>query len=157
MTARAERPARVKLAKQITALLSPGRTPQKGACKAGSGAVSSRTGEVIENVIWRRPSKGSAVRCCGAKERVFDQKRYPRTLICGPLTHCHSAFGECFTTPPFSKYLILLKCPRSTLLLTVWHWGTLSRWGLWRQDFTLSGNSGKIYISEDTSCLLLVF
>lgn len=51
VTARAERPARVKLAKQIIALLPPGRSPQKGACKAGSGDVSLGMSEVIENVI----------------------------------------------------------------------------------------------------------
>lgn len=71
--------------------------------------------------------------CCSVKMCAFhntDQKLYPHTLISGPLTHCHSAFGECFTTPPFSKYLILLTCSLTTLLLAVHHPRTLLRCSL---------------------------
>lgn len=59
--------------------------------------------------------------CCGAQVCAFlktDQKLYPRTLICAPLTHCHSAFGDDFATPLFRKYLILLTCSLAALLQT---------------------------------------
>lgn len=59
--------------------------------------------------------------CCGAQVCVFlktDQKLYPRTLICAPLTHCHSAFGDDFATPLFRKYVILLTCSLAALLQT---------------------------------------
>lgn len=115
----------VKLAKQIKALLSPGCP--NAACKAAwcSLVVAPAAGRCATFVRFHYMC------CCDADVCAFnnaDQKPYPHLLICSPLTHCHSAFGECLTTPPFSKYLILLTCSRSTFLLTP---GELSRYSSW--------------------------